>query len=359
MATVYYDKDANLNTLKGKKIVIFGYGSQGHAHALNLKDSGLDVSVCLNPGSKSIDRAKAAGLNVFTDADDAAKVADLVMLVVPDESHKKLYDEHLEKNLKKGAALFAAHGFNIHFKRIIPRPDLDVILIAPKGPGHLVRSQYEDGMGVPCLIAVQQNATGKAKEIGLAYAKGIGGTRAGVIETTFKEETETDLFGEQSVLCGGVSELMKAGFDTLVKAGYQPEVAYFECLHEVKLIVDLIYDGGLANMRYSVSDTAEYGDYTRGPRIITNETRKEMQKILGEIQNGSFAKEYIQECESGKPLLKGERQKTSDSLVEKVGGALRSMMPWLKGSVQKREQHTGQTIASIVGRPQKSSPVSK
>ncbi len=356
MATIYYDKDASFDALKGKKIVIFGYGSQGHAHALNLQESGLDVSVCLREGSKAIDRAKAAGVNVITNADQAAKIADLVMIVVPDENHKKLYDDHLEKNLKKGAALFAAHGFNIHFKRIVPRPDLDVILIAPKGPGHLVRSQYQEGSGVPCLIAVHQNPSGKAKEIGLAYAKGIGGTRGGVLETTFKEETETDLFGEQSVLCGGVSELIKAGFDTLVKAGYQPEVAYFECLHEVKLIVDLIYNGGLANMRYSVSNTAEYGDYTRGPRIITEETRKEMQKILSEIQSGEFAKEYIKECESGNPVLEKNRKATEASLIEKVGASLRSMMPWLKGSEKTREQHTGQTISQMV---KASEPVKK
>ncbi|MBI3541273.1 MAG: ketol-acid reductoisomerase [Deltaproteobacteria bacterium] len=349
MATIYYDKDASFEPLKGKKIVIFGFGSQGHAHALNLKESGLDVSVCLQEGSKSISRAKSTGLNVITDADEAAKLADVVMIVVPDEHHKKLYDEHLEKNLKKGAALFAAHGFNIHFKRIIPRSDLDVLLIAPKGPGHLVRSQFQEGFGVPCLIAVHQNASGKAREIGLAYAKGIGGTRGGVIETTFKEETETDLFGEQSVLCGGVSELMKAGFDTLVKAGYQPEVAYFECLHEVKLIVDLIYNGGIANMRYSVSNTAEYGDYSRGPRIITEETRKEMGKILKEIQSGAFAKEYIQECESGYPKMKKFREETTASLVEKVGETLRTMMPWLQGSVQKKEQHTGETISGMIG----------
>lgn len=349
MATIYYDKDADLNILKGKKIVIFGYGSQGHAHALNLKDSGLDVSVCLRAGSSAIDRAKAAGVNVIADADQAAKTADVVMIVVPDENHKKLYDDHLEKNLKKGAALFAAHGFNIHFKRIVPRPDLDVILIAPKGPGHLVRSQFQEGKGVPCLIAVDQNATGRAKEIGLAYAKGLGGARAGVIETTFKEETETDLFGEQSVLCGGVTALMQAGFDTLVKAGYQPEVAYFECLHEVKLIVDLIYNGGLANMRYSISNTAEYGDYTRGPRIITDETRQEMKKILDEIQSGSFAKEYIKECESGNPVLEKNRKATAASFVEKIGGQLRAMMPWLQGSVQKKEQHTGETISQLVG----------
>ena len=349
MATIYYDKDASLEPLKGKKLFVFGYGSQGHAHALNLKDSGLDVSVCLKPGSPSIDRARAAGLNVFTNPDEAARAADLAMIVLPDENQKKLWDDHLKKNLKKGAALFFAHGFNIHFKRVVPRSDLDVILIAPKGPGHLVRSQYQEGAGVPCLIAVEQNASGKAKEIGLAYAKGIGGSRGGVLETTFKEETETDLFGEQAVLCGGVTALMKMGFDTLVKAGYQPEVAYFECLHEMKLIVDLVYNGGLANMRYSISNTAEYGDYTRGPRIITEETRKEMEKILKEIQQGQFAKEYIQECETGNPILNKNRKDFASSVVEKVGGALRAMMPWLKGSEKSREQHTGQTLSSLIG----------
>jgi ketol-acid reductoisomerase len=352
MATIYYDRDASFDPLKGKKIVIFGYGSQGHAHALNLKDSGLDVSVALPATSKSISRASAAGLNVITDLDQAAREADVVMIVIPDENQKALYDKHLAKNLKKGAALFFAHGFNIHFKRVVPREDLDVLLIAPKGPGHLVRSQYIEKVGVPCLIAVQQNATGKAKEIGLAYAKGIGGTRAGVIETTFKEETETDLFGEQAVLCGGVTSLIKAGYETLIKAGYQPEVAYFECLHEVKLIVDLIYNGGLANMRYSISNTAEYGDYTRGPRIITDATKKEMEKILKEIQSGSFAKEYIEECENGYPKMKKFREEDSASLLEKVGEKLRSLMPWLQGSVQKREQHTGETIASMVKQPE-------
>ena len=337
MATIYYDKDASLEPLKGKKIVVFGYGSQGHAHALNLKDSGLDVAVALRAGSKGIDRAKGAGLTVTTDADQAAGSADVVMIVVPDENQKQLWDEHLQKNLKKGAALFFAHGFNIHFKRIIPRPDLDCILIAPKGPGHLVRSQYQEGNGTPCLIAVGQDATGNAKKIGLAYAKGIGGARAGVIETTFKEETETDLFGEQVVLCGGLTSLMQTGFDTLVAAGYQPEVAYFECLHEVKLIVDLVYNGGLANMRYSISNTAEYGDYTRGPRIVTDQTRKEMQKILKEIQSGEFAKEYIAECEKGNPVLNKGREETVKSQVEKVGAVLRKMMPWLQGSVKARE----------------------
>ncbi|MBI1910114.1 MAG: ketol-acid reductoisomerase [Deltaproteobacteria bacterium] len=338
MATIYYDKDSSLAPLKGKKIVIFGYGSQGHAHALNLKESGLDVTVCLRSGSKGIARAKQAGLSVETDADAVASMADVAMIVIPDEDQKKLWDEHLEKNLKKSAALFFAHGFNIHFKRIVPRKDLDCLLIAPKGPGHLVRSQYQDGVGVPCLIAIEQDASGHAKEIGLAYAKGIGGTRAGLIQTTFKEETETDLFGEQSVLCGGVTGLMQAGFETLVKAGYQPEVAYFECLHELKLIVDLVYNGGLANMRYSISNTAEYGDYTRGPRLINETTRKEMEKILKEIQSGSFAREYIEECEKGNPAMKKFRENTAKSLVEKVGEQLRGMMPWLQGSVQKKEQ---------------------
>lgn len=338
MAKIYYNQDADLDRLKGKQIVIFGYGSQGHAHALNLRDSGLKVAVCLREESKGIDRARAAGLTVFTDPDEATKTADLAMIVIPDEDQKKLWDNHLAKNLKKGSSLFFAHGFNIHFKRIVPRSDLDCLLIAPKGPGHLVRSQYEEGVGVPCLIAVEQNASGQAREIGLAYAKGIGGTRAGVIETTFKEETETDLFGEQSVLCGGLTALMQAGFETLVKAGYQPEVAYFECLHEVKLIVDLVYHGGIANMRYSVSNTAEYGDYTRGPRLINDQTRKEMEKILKEIQSGNFAKEYIEECEQGMPKMKKYRGELAQSQVEKVGETLRAMMPWLKGSVQKKEQ---------------------
>ncbi len=353
MATVYYEKDANLDLLKGKKIVVFGYGSQGHAHARNLHDSGLDVSVCLRESSKAIDRAKAAGLKVLTNPDEAAKIADVAMILLPDEGQKKLWDDHLQKNLKQGASLFFAHGFNIHFKRVVPRNDLNVLLIAPKGPGHLVRSQYEGGMGVPCLIAVQQDASGNAKDIGLAYAKGIGGARAGVLETTFKEETETDLFGEQAVLCGGVTALIQAGFETLVKAGYQPEVAYFECLHEVKLIVDLIYNGGLANMRYSISNTAEYGDFTRGPRIVTEETKKEMSKILSEIQSGAFANEFIKECETNFPLMTKLRAQTADSQLEKVGEQLRGMMPWLQGSVQKKEQqtHTGETISSMMKTP--------
>ncbi|MDL1871918.1 ketol-acid reductoisomerase [Deltaproteobacteria bacterium PRO3] len=338
MATVYYDKDANLAALQGKNIVIFGFGSQGHAHALNLKDSGLNVRVALKEGSPSVQKAKNFGLEVFTDNSEAAKWADVAMIVVPDESQKDLYDKHLKDNLKKGSALFFAHGFNIHFKRIVPRPDLDVILIAPKGPGHLVRDQYKEGKGVPCLIAVEQNATGKAKEIGLAYAQGIGGTRAGVIETTFKEECETDLFGEQVVLCGGLTSLIQNGFETLIAAGYQPEVAYFECLHEVKLIVDLIYAGGIANMRYSISDTAEYGDLTRGPRVVDAHSRHEMEKILKEIQDGTFAKEYIQEKESGAVRMNELRKKGENHPIEQVGAKLRAMMPWLGGAIDKTKR---------------------
>ncbi len=338
MATVYYDKDASLAPLQGKNIVIFGFGSQGHAHAVNLKDSGLNVRVSLREGSAGIAKAKNYGLEVFTDNSEAAKWADVAMIVVPDESQKDLYDKHLKDNLKKGAALFFAHGFNIHFKRIVPRPDLDVILIAPKGPGHLVRDQYKEGKGVPCLIAVEQNASGKAKEIGLAYAMGIGGSRAGVIETTFKEECETDLFGEQVVLCGGLTALIQNGFETLIAAGYQPEVAYFECLHEVKLIVDLIYAGGIANMRYSISDTAEYGDLTRGPRIIDSKTRHEMEKILGEIQSGAFAKEYIQEKESGAANMNLLRKKGENHPIEQVGAKLRGMMPWLGGGIDRNKR---------------------
>ncbi len=338
MATVYYEKDSNPQLLQGKQIVIFGFGSQGHAHALNLRDSGYSVAVCLKEGSPSISKVQNAGLPLFTDPKLAAQKADLAMIVVPDEHQKALYEEHLKDNLKKGAALFFAHGFNIHFKRITPRPDLDVILIAPKGPGHLVRDQYQEGKGVPCLIAVEQNASGQAKNLGLAYAYGIGGTRAGVIETTFKEECETDLFGEQAVLCGGVSALIQAGFDTLMQAGYQPEVAYFECLHEVKLIVDLIYAGGIANMRYSISDTAEYGDLTRGPRVIDSRTRETMKKILEEIQSGEFAREYIQENESGRPHFQALRKAGENHPIEKVGAQLRSMMPWLGGALDRNKR---------------------
>jgi len=338
MATIYYDKDADLKFLQGKNIVIFGFGSQGHAHALNLKDSGLNVRVSLKEGSQSVAKAKNFGLEVFTDNTEAAKWADVAMVVIPDEHQKDLYDKHLKDNLKKNAALFFAHGFNIRFQRVVPRPDLDVILIAPKGPGHLVRDQYKEGKGVPCLIAVEQNATGQAKQLGLAYAKGIGGTRAGVIETTFKEECETDLFGEQVVLCGGLTSLIQNGYETLIEAGYQPEVAYFECLHEVKLIVDLIYAGGIANMRYSISDTAEYGDLTRGPRVIDAKVRAEMKKILSEIQSGSFAKEYIEENEKGRPNFKKLREKGQGHPIEKIGATLRSMMPWLGGGIDRTKR---------------------
>ncbi len=338
MATVFYDKDANLDLLKGKKIVIFGYGSQGHAHAQNLRDSGLDVAVCLRPEGPSFKKATAAGFHVYSDPKEAAKNADLAMIVVPDESQKALYDNALKDNLKKGASLFFAHGFNIHFKRIAPRADLDVILIAPKGPGHLVRDQFVEGKGVPCLIAVEQNATDQAQAIGLAYAKGIGGTRGGVIQTTFKEECETDLFGEQVVLCGGLTALIQNGFETLVEAGYQPEVAYFECLHEVKLIVDLIWAGGIANMRYSISDTAEYGDVTRGPRIIDGHVRNEMKKILDEIQSGVFAKEYIQEKESGEVNFNRLRSIGKNHQIEKVGAKLREMMSWLGGGLDRSKR---------------------
>jgi ketol-acid reductoisomerase len=338
MATIFYDKDADLKHLQGKHIVIFGFGSQGHAHALNLKDSGLNVRVSLKEGSPSVAKAKNNGLEVFTDNSEAAKWADVAMVVIPDEHQKTLYDNHLKDNLKKNAALFFAHGFNIRFQRILPRPDLDVILIAPKGPGHLVRDQYKEGKGVPCLIAVEQNPTGKAKEIGLAYAKGIGGARAGVIETTFKEECETDLFGEQVVLCGGLTSLIQNGYETLIEAGYQPEVAYFECLHEVKLIVDLIYAGGIANMRYSISDTAEYGDLTRGPRIIDTHVRNEMKKILSEIQSGAFAKEYIEENEKSRPNFNRLRKAGENHPIEKVGLKLRSMMPWLGGGIDRTKR---------------------
>ncbi|MDX1386785.1 MAG: ketol-acid reductoisomerase [bacterium] len=338
MATIYYDKDADPAQLQGKKIVIFGFGSQGHAHALNLKDSGYDVSVCLKEGSQSISKAENEGLKVVTDAAAAAKEADVAMVVIPDEYQKALYDESLKDNLKKGAALFFAHGFNIHFKRILPREDLDVLLIAPKGPGHLVRDQYLEGKGVPCLIAVEQNATGKAQEIGLAYAQGIGGTRAGVIETTFKEECETDLFGEQVVLCGGLTALIKNGYETLIEAGYQPEVAYFECLHEVKLIVDLIFSGGIANMRYSISDTAEYGDLTRGPRVIDSHVRENMRKILDEIQSGQFADEYIKENEEGRPNFNRLRKEGEVHPIEQVGRELRGMMPWLGGPLDRSKR---------------------
>jgi ketol-acid reductoisomerase len=329
MARMYYDEDADLNLLKGKKIAIIGYGSQGHAHALNLKDSGLDVVVGLYEGSKSAERARENGLTVLS-VDDACEAADIIMILIPDEKQSKVYKENIEKHLKPGNALVFAHGFNIHFHQIVPPEYVDVFMVAPKGPGHLVRRVFTEGKGVPDLVAVHQNYTGKAFELALAYAKGIGGTRAGVLETTFKEETETDLFGEQAVLCGGVTELMKAGFETLVEAGYQPEIAYFECIHEMKLIVDLIYEGGFANMRYSISDTAEYGDYVTGKRIITKDTRNEMKEVLTEIQNGEFAKKWLLENNVGRPQFNAMREREANQQLEKVGKELRGMMSWLK-----------------------------
>lgn len=328
MAKLYYDGDANLDLLKDKKVAIVGYGSQGHAHALNLMESGVDVTVALYEGSKSWERAEKAGLKVATVA-NAVQASDLIMILIPDEKQGKLYKEEIAPYLTEGKALVFAHGFNIHYGQIQPPAYIDVFMVAPKGPGHTVRRQYNEGNGVPCLIAIHQDYTGKAKDYALAYAKGIGGSRAGVLETTFKEETETDLFGEQAVLCGGVSALMKAGFETLVEAGYQPESAYFECMHEMKLIVDLINQGGLSMMRYSISDTAEYGDYVTGSRIITEETKKEMKKVLTEIQNGTFAKNWLLENQVGRPYFNSMRRIEKEHQVEKVGKELRTMMPWL------------------------------
>ena len=329
MAKIYYDKDAKLEVLKKRKVAVIGYGSQGHAHALNLKDSGVDVRVGLHAGSKSAKKAEGAGLRVLSVA-EACKEADVIMVLIPDQTQKKVYDEEIAPHLEKGDALLFAHGFNIHFGQIRAPENVDVVLVAPKGPGHLVRRQYQDGRGIPCLIAVHQDATGKAKQVGLAYARAIGGGRAGVLETTFKEETETDLFGEQAVLCGGASALVKAGFETLVEAGYQPESAYFECLHELKLIVDLMYEGGLAWMRHSISDTAEYGDYTRGPRIVTDATKDEMRRVLKEIQSGQFAKEFIIENQVGRPTFDKLREAEARHPIEEVGKKLRGMMSWIR-----------------------------
>ena len=326
---VFYDSDADLNLVKEKKICIIGYGSQGHAHALNLRDSGVkDITIALRKNSNSVEKAKTDGFNVM-EVKDAIKDADICMILVPDELQADLYDEYLAKGLKEGSALLFAHGLAIHFQLIKPRDDLDVFMIAPKGPGHTVRGQYQSGAGVPCLIAIHQDASGSALDIGISYASAIGGGRSGIIQTTFKEECETDLFGEQTVLCGGLTALIQAGFETLVEAGYSPEMAYFECLHEVKLIVDLIYEGGIANMRYSISNTAEYGDLTRGPRIINKNVKKEMKKVLEEIQTGKFVRDWILECKSGQLNFKAEKRIQNQKQIELVGEKLRSMMPWI------------------------------
>lgn len=328
MPKMYYEKDTDLNLLKGKKVAVIGYGSQGHAHSLNLHESGIDVTVGLYNGSKSWAKAEAAGLKVAT-VSEATKAADIIMILLPDEKQAKIYNEEIAPNLEEGNALVFAHGFNIHFGQIIPPVFVDVFMVAPKGPGHLVRRTYTEGAGVPCLIAVHQDASGKAREYALAYANGVGGARAGVLETTFKDETETDLFGEQAVLCGGVTELIKAGFETLVEAGYAPENAYFECMHEMKLIVDLLYQGGLSMMRYSISDTAEYGDYQIGKRIITDDTKKEMKKVLTEIQDGTFAKNWLLENQTNRPGFNARRRMEAEHPIEKVGKELRGMMSWI------------------------------
>ena len=329
MAKLFYDSDADLNLLKGKTIAIIGYGSQGHAHALNLKDSGIEVVVGLYEGSRSAKKAAEDGLEVL-DVSSAAAKADWIMVLLPDEFQKDVYKTEIAPNLKSGKVLSFAHGFNIRFGLINPPKDVDVVMIAPKGPGHTVRWEYQNGQGVPALFAIEQDASGQARDLAMAYAKGIGGTRAGILETNFKEETETDLFGEQAVLCGGLSELVKAGFETLTEAGYQPELAYFECLHEVKLIVDLMVKGGLTAMRDSISNTAEYGDYVSGPRLITNETKEEMKRILSDIQDGTFAKNFVEECEAGKPKMKQNRVRDASLPIEQVGKGLRSMFSWLK-----------------------------
>jgi ketol-acid reductoisomerase len=329
MARVYRDDDADMSALSGQRVAVIGYGSQGHAHALNLQDSGVDVVVGLYKGSKSWEAAEQEDLRV-EEVEKAVEISQVVMMLVPDQSQKRLYEEKVRPNLKPGSALMFAHGFNIHFSQILPPDDVDVAMVAPKGPGHIVRRLFKEGIGVPALFAVQQDTTGKARARTLAYARGIGSTMAGVLETTFQEETETDLFGEQAVLCGGISHLVKAGFDTLVEAGYQPELAYFECLHEMKLIIDLIYQGGLSYMRYSVSDTAEFGDYVSGPRVISPAVREEMRKILSEIQDGSFARTWILENQAGRPAFNAARQRARQEKIETVGAELRALMPWLK-----------------------------
>ncbi len=340
MANVYYEKDADRSIILGRKVAIIGYGSQGHAHALNLKDSGVDVRVGLREGSSSTAKAEAAGLRVASVADAAAE-ADVIMILLPDTEQKRVYEADIAPHMTAGKALAFAHGFNIRFDRIKPPAGVDVIMIAPKGPGHLVRRTYTEGGGVPALIAVAQDATGKARDVALSYADAIGGTRAGVIETTFSEETETDLFGEQVVLCGGLTSLVQAGFETLVEAGYQPEMAYFECLHEVKLIVDLMYEEGIAGMRYSISDTAEYGDVTRGPRIITPSTKTEMKKILDEIVSGKFAEEWVAESDSGRANFNELRRKGAEHAIEKTGSELRAMMPWISAGKKKVSEVSG------------------
>ncbi|MBO8169643.1 MAG: ketol-acid reductoisomerase [Thermoanaerobacteraceae bacterium] len=329
MTQIYYDADADLQVLQGKTIAVMGYGSQGHAQALNLKDSGLDVIVGLRKGSKSWEKAEQNGLKVMTVA-EAAAAADIIQVLLPDEKQAEVYENEIVSSLTEGKTLMFSHGFNIHFSQIKPPENVDVIMVAPKSPGHLVRRMYVEGNGVPALIAVHQDYTGKAEATALAYAKGIGCTRAGVIKTTFKEETETDLFGEQAVLCGGLTSLIKNGFETLVEAGYQPEIAYFECLHEMKLIIDMIYEGGLSWMRYSVSDTCQYGDLTRGPRVINESVRKEMEQLLKEIQSGQFAKEWILENRANRPVFNALTKKDEEHQIEKVGAKLRKMMPWLK-----------------------------
>jgi ketol-acid reductoisomerase len=335
MAQIYYDKDADVARLRGRTVAVIGYGSQGHAHALNLRDSGISVVVGLHDTSASAAKARAEGLPVLS-VDEAARRADIVMILTPDTGQKKLYEEAIAPHLRKGKTLLFAHGFNIRFGQIVPPPDVDVAMIAPKAPGHRVRELYRDGEGTPALVAIDQNASGHAREDALAYAKALGCTRAGVLETTFAEETETDLFGEQAVLCGGVSALVKAGFETLVAAGYQPEVAYFECMHELKLIVDLFYRGGLNYMRYSVSDTAEYGDYTAGPRLVTDETRAEMKKLLTEVQEGVFAEKWIAENAAGRPNFERQREAERNHPIEKVGKELRDRMPFLHPVVVNR-----------------------
>src|SRR5262245_40001640 len=339
MAVIYYDKDTNLDRVRARKVAVIGYGSQGHAHALNLENSGVNVRVGLHATSKSRIKAERAGLRVLSVA-DAAREADLIMILTPDQTQKQVYEAEIEPHLTRGKALFFAHGFNIHYGQIRPPPGVDVVLIAPKAPGHLVRRLFEEGQGTPALIAVHQDATGQAKVLGLSYARALGATRAGVLETTFKEETETDLFGEQAVLCGGVTALVKAGFDTLVDAGYQEESAYFECLHELKLIVDMMYEGGLGWMRHSVSDTAEYGDYTRGPRVIGEVVRAEMKRILSAIQDGSFAREWIRENQAGRPVFDKLRKQAAHHRIEVVGERLREMMSWIRESRKDSSEPT-------------------